>query len=83
MNLNRNYISIQVPSENASERPFSKILYNVFDIKFKIVGDMGLGKHTGKPMYLKGSTFYNIVRGKWAEVFVFLPFFLNGFIVCL
>ncbi|KAL3578109.1 hypothetical protein D5086_019613 [Populus alba] len=29
--------------------------------------DMGLGKHTGKPMYLKGSTFYNIVRGKWAE----------------
>ncbi|KAI5573290.1 hypothetical protein BDE02_10G070600 [Populus trichocarpa] len=30
-------------------------------------GDMGLGKHTGKPMYLKGSTFYNIVRGKWAE----------------
>ncbi|XP_034931009.1 uncharacterized protein [Populus alba] len=28
---------------------------------------MGLGKHTGKPMYLKGSTFYNIVRGKWAE----------------
>ncbi|KAG6757414.1 hypothetical protein POTOM_037724 [Populus tomentosa] len=39
------------------------------------------GKHTGKPMYLKGSTFYNIVRGKWAEVFVFLPFSLNGFIV--
>ncbi|XP_011030610.1 PREDICTED: peptidyl-prolyl cis-trans isomerase cyp11-like isoform X2 [Populus euphratica] len=30
-------------------------------------GDMGLGKHTGKPMYLKGSTFYNVVRGKWAE----------------
>ncbi|KAJ6981629.1 peptidyl-prolyl cis-trans isomerase CYP63-like [Populus alba x Populus x berolinensis] len=28
---------------------------------------MGLGKHTGKPMCLKGSTFYNIVRGKWAE----------------